>query len=142
MPQERRLPAGSAGGRWIVAQRDISEHIGGAPRAHMAIVYDPGSDLILSFGVEPTVDDAVASAFERIQNPTSAGPGALACDPRVISAVRLKSARFDPPPTIAAALNAELRAVNALFEDFLANGPPGRAHAQAITSLEEPARRF
>lgn len=90
----------------------------------LALVYDPSADLILSFGVESSVDAAVAAAFERIQNPRAAGPASLACDPSVIDAVRLKSARFLPPPTAVTAVNAELPAANGLFEDFLARGAP------------------
>jgi hypothetical protein len=106
------------------------------------LVYDATSDLIVSFGVESSVDAAVAAAFEGITSPAGAGPGTLACDPCIIDSVRLKNARFYPPPTVAAASNAELRVVGGLFKDFLAGGPSERAHARAVSALEDAARHF
>lgn len=142
MPPRRPNPERRPGSRWVVAQRDLGEHVTGSPPAHVALIYDPSTDLIISAGVETTVDVAVAAAFERVELPPAHGPGTLACDPRVLGAVRLQTARFATPPIVEAAVDAELRAMARLFEDFLAHGPASRAHLDAVDELEDAARRF
>src|SRR5437870_4845484 len=126
MPQPRRPPTRSVARRWIVAQREISEHIGGSPPAHVVLVYDPKADVIISAAVESTIDAAVAAAFVRIRKSAASGLATLACDPRVVKLAQLKSARFDPAPNVAAATHDELTATGALFEDFLATSTPAK----------------
>jgi hypothetical protein len=127
--------------RWVVAERDISEHIDGSPPARIVLIYEPAADRIISAGVEQDVNAAVAAAISQIEAP-GRGPRVLACDQRVIGPVRLNTARFTTTPDIVAAAETELRAMNALFDDFLSRGPAAPAHRRAMTALEGAARRF
>ena len=128
--------------RWIVASHDISDHIKGSPSAHMALVYDPGEDRIISGHVEASPSAAVASAFERIDNPSGREPDTLACDPRVIHAVRLQRAGFTSTPDVVAATADDLLACAAIFKDLLDKSNPAAVHEAAVNSLDGPARRF
>jgi hypothetical protein len=128
--------------RWIVASCDISDHIEGSPSAHMALVYDPGDDRIISGHVDASPSGAVASAFERLDNPSGREPDTLACDKRVIQAVRLQCAGFKSTPEVVLARDQDLLACAAIFKDFLDKSNPAAVHEAALRALDEPARIF
>jgi hypothetical protein len=128
--------------RWIVASYDISDHIEGSPSAHMALVYDPGDDRIISGHVEASPSGAVASAFERLDNPSGREPDTLACDKRVIQAVRLQCAGFKSTPEVVLARDQDLLACAAIFKNFPDKPNPAAVHEAAIHALDEPARIF
>lgn len=128
--------------RWIVSVHDISDHIEGAPDAHLALIYDPRSDWLVAGEVGSSVDEAVALVFQRLDDPQGREPRTLACDPRVIAAVRLQCSVFTWAPSVAAAGNADLLAIAAVFQNFLNNGPPAAAHDSALRALDAPARSF
>lgn len=130
------------GDRWLVGVHDISDHIEGSPQAYLALVYDPAADWLLGGSVGESIDEAVASAFQRLDNPGGKQPRSLACDPRATAAVRLQCSAFAMAPSVMAASDADLMATASIFRHFLETGPSGAAHDTALVALDEPARRF
>ena len=108
----------------------------------MALVYDPGDDRIISGHVEASSSAAVASAFERIDIPSRHEPDTLACDRRVIDAVRLQCAQFKSAPKVVLASDQELLACAAIFQDFLGTSNSAAMHEAAVNALDGPARQF
>ena len=144
MPKRAPLPAGTAGGRWLVAQRDLTERMANGDTAIVVLIYDPQEDLILGGGVGTSTADAVAKAIASLTARATAGPAMLACDARVLSAIQLQRARFDPPPKVTLAAADEFATADALFDDFLTRVPQLQAeeHREAVDILEQPARDF
>lgn len=140
MTSPTSIPAAS--NRWVVSVHDISAHIQGSPQAYLALVYDPAADWLLGGSVGESIDEAVASAFQHLDNPAGTQPRSLACDPRATAAVRLQCSTFAQAPSVIAATDADLLATASIFQHFVANGPPGAAHDTALRMLDEPARRF
>ena len=130
------------GDRWVVGVHDISVHIEGSPQAYLAIVYDPAADWLLGGSVGESIDEAVASAFQRLDNPGGQQPRSLACEPRATAAVRMQCAMFATAPSVIAATDVDRVTTASIFRRFVENGYPAAAHDTALVALDEPARRF
>ena len=105
--------------RWVVGVQDIGDQIEGFPRAYVVLVYEPAADWLLAGSVGESIDEAVASAFQHVDNPSGEQPRTLACDPRACAAVRLQCSMFARAPSVIDAADADLIATASIFQQFL-----------------------